>query len=310
MLKTPLLVIGDVMLDVYFDGTISRISPEAPVPILDITSIDNKAGGAANVAMNIVSLERDTILVGATGKDESALTLEVILNRNRLKYIPYIDKNAITTKKIRYTAKHQQLLRCDLEEKLPPITYEHIDTIISENQSISTAIISDYDKGSICSSQNLIQLLSERDIKIFVDPKSDCFEKYKHAYLIKPNLLEFEAIVGMTNGIEDIICKAKNLISSLHLTYMLITLSENGMVLICNDGEHHLFECKAQEVIDVTGAGDTVIAVLASMVSEGHNIVKACEFANSAAGLVVNRFGVANISRNELFSISHLQEAS
>lgn len=310
MTKAQILVIGDVMLDVYFDGTVSRISPEAPVPILDIISIDNKAGGAANVAMNIVSLEHDTILVGATGKDESALTLEMILNRNRLTYLPYIDENAITTKKSRFTAKHQQLLRCDLEEKLPPITYEHIDTIISENKSISTAIISDYNKGSICSSQNLIQLLSERDIKVFVDPKGDCFEKYKYAYLIKPNLIEFEAIVGMTNGIEDIVGKAKKLISSLHLTYMLVTLSEHGMVLISNNGEHHWFECEAQEVIDVTGAGDTVIAVLASLVSEGHSIVKACEFANAAAGLVVRRFGVANISRNELFSFSHLQEAS
>ena len=295
------LVIGDVMLDRYWHGATSRISPEAPVPVVKVDQIEDRPGGAGNVALNIASLGTPAWLIAATGEDEAADALQTRLEAAGI----YCDFARIpgvpTITKLRVMSQHQQLIRLDHEEK-----FHGLSSDIIENKAealldgISAIILSDYNKGTLQGCQQLIRMAKSRNIPVLADPKGTNFDKYQGATLITPNMKEFETVVGPCKDEQEIISKGKKLLKELNLTALLITRSEHGMTLIrANEPELHL-PARAREVFDVTGAGDTVISVLAAALSSGSDMPQAAALANIAAGLVVAKLGTATISMPEL----------
>ncbi|OED41760.1 bifunctional heptose 7-phosphate kinase/heptose 1-phosphate adenyltransferase [Endozoicomonas sp. (ex Bugula neritina AB1)] len=295
------LVIGDVMLDRYWHGATSRISPEAPVPVVKVEQIEDRPGGAGNVALNIASLGSPAWLIAATGEDEAADALQKRLEAAGI----YCDFARIpgvpTITKLRVMSQHQQLIRLDHEE-----AFTGLSSDIIENKTeallddVNAIILSDYNKGTLQGCQQLIRMAKSRNIPVLADPKGTSFEKYHGATLITPNMKEFETVVGPCKDEQDIVLKGKQLLKELDLTALLITRSEHGMTLIrANEPELHL-PARAREVFDVTGAGDTVISVLAAALSAGSDMPQAAALANIAAGLVVAKVGTATISMPEL----------
>lgn len=296
-----LLVIGDVMLDRYWHGSASRVSPEAPVPVVQVTSREDRPGGAGNVALNIAALGSAVRLVGVVGDDETGLEL-----LSRLKaagvYCDFLqseEKPTIT--KLRIISQHQQLIRLDFEK-----AFEASDIIGLQDKAKSLVddsqvmVLSDYGKGALHDIIDLIDLGRSRNIPIIVDPKGSDFTKYRGATLITPNLTEFEAVVGGSDNEDELVNKGLRLVRELNLEAILITRGEHGMTLIRpNSPELHL-PARAQEVFDVTGAGDTVISVLAASMAAGDGLADATALANLAAGLVVGKLGTAAISGPEL----------
>ncbi len=296
-----LLVIGDVMLDRYWHGSASRVSPEAPVPVVQVTNREDRPGGAGNVALNIAALGSAVRLVGVVGDDETGLEL-----LSRLKaagvYCDFLqseEKPTIT--KLRIISQHQQLIRLDFEK-----TFEASDIIGLQDKAKSLVddsqvmVLSDYGKGALHDIIDLIDLGRSRNIPIIVDPKGSDFTKYRGATLITPNLTEFEAVVGGSDNEDELVNKGLRLVRELNLEAILITRGEHGMTLIRpNSPELHL-PARAQEVFDVTGAGDTVISVLAASMAAGDGLADATALANLAAGLVVGKLGTAAISGPEL----------
>ena len=296
-----LLVIGDVMLDRYWHGSASRVSPEAPVPVVQVTNREDRPGGAGNVALNIAALGSAVRLVGVVGDDETGLEL-----LSRLKaagvYCDFLqseEKPTIT--KLRIISQHQQLIRLDFEK-----AFEASDIIGLQDKAKSLVddsqvmVLSDYGKGALQDIIDLIDLGRSRNIPIIVDPKGSEFTKYRGATLITPNLSEFEAVVGGSDNEDELVNKGLRLVRELNLEAILITRGEHGMTLIRpNSPELHL-PARAQEVFDVTGAGDTVISVLAASMAAGDGLADATALANLAAGLVVGKLGTAAISGPEL----------
>ena len=296
-----LLVIGDVMLDRYWHGSASRVSPEAPVPVVQVTNREDRPGGAGNVALNIAALGSAVRLVGVVGDDETGLEL-----LSRLKaagvYCDFLqseEKPTIT--KLRIISQHQQLIRLDFEK-----AFEASDIIGLQDKAKSLVddsqvmVLSDYGKGALQDIIDLIDLGRSRNIPIIVDPKGSDFTKYRGATLITPNLTEFEAVVGGSDNEDELVNKGLRLVRELNLEAILITRGEHGMTLIRpNSPELHL-PARAQEVFDVTGAGDTVISVLAASMAAGDGLADATALANLAAGLVVGKLGTAAISGPEL----------
>ena len=296
-----LLVIGDVMLDRYWHGSASRVSPEAPVPVVQVTNREDRPGGAGNVALNIAALGSAVRLVGVVGDDETGLEL-----LSRLKaagvYCDFLqseEKPTIT--KLRIISQHQQLIRLDFEK-----AFEASDIIGLQDKAKSLVddsqvmVLSDYGKGALHDIIDLIDLGRSRNIPIIVDPKGTDFTKYRGATLITPNLTEFEAVVGGSDNEDELVNKGLRLVRELNLEAILITRGEHGMTLIRpNSPELHL-PARAQEVFDVTGAGDTVISVLAASMAAGDGLADATALANLAAGLVVGKLGTAAISGPEL----------
>ena len=299
--QAKVLVIGDVMLDRYWHGGTSRISPEAPVPVVKVGQIEDRPGGAGNVALNIASLGAPAWLIAATGQDEAADVLQTRLEAAgvfcEFARIP----NVPTITKLRVISQHQQLIRLDHEEPFTGLSSDIIEEKANKLlDSIGTVVLSDYGKGTLQGCQQLIRLARMRNIPVLVDPKGTCFERYKGATLITPNLNEFETVVGHCKDEQELVSKGQQLLRELELEAMLITRSEHGMTLIRhNEPELHL-PAKAREVFDVTGAGDTVISVLATAVAAGSSLPQAAAFANIAAGIVVAKLGTATISMPEL----------
>lgn len=298
--QAKILVIGDVMLDRYWFGDALRMSPEAPVPIVNINSIDNRPGGAGNVALNISALGAQVKLLGITGRDEAASTLEKQLNAANVWHDLCKIEDLATIIKLRVISRHQQLLRLDFEEKLKNA---HKTTLIERfKQQLNTAkliILSDYNKGTLSDPQTLIQLAREALIPVLVDPKGNDFSIYQHATILTPNFKEFEAVVGPCLTEQSLINKGRELMAKLHIQALLITRGEDGMTLINADTVTH-FPAYAREVFDVTGAGDTVIAVLGSAFAAGLALETAASLANLAASLAVGKLGAAAISQPEL----------
>ena len=310
MLKLPefssasVLVVGDLMLDRYWHGATSRISPEAPVPVVKVEESEERAGGAGNVALNIAHLGGQSTLLGVTGEDEASQLLKRQCEKFQVncEFISFNDFTTIT--KLRVISRHQQLLRLDFEDH----NYEFDHQVLADkfeqlNKSSQSkhhvVILSDYAKGTLAQPQKLIQLAKAQNIKVVIDPKGNNFEPYRGAYLLTPNLSEFEQIVGTCTNDEILIEKAQKLRTDLDLNALLITRSEQGMTLITASGYHH-FPTHAQEVYDVTGAGDTVIAVLSLALSSGSDLVDAVKLANIAAGIAVSKLGTATVSIEEL----------
>lgn len=294
------LVVGDVMLDRYWFGDTSRISPEAPVPVVKIGGTDNRPGGAGNVASNIAALGANVTLLGLTGADEAAETLCQQLENAAVKH-DLCKINAISTIiKLRVISRQQQLLRMDFEENLVKTSKDGLLQQFSKHLETSKLVVlSDYGKGTLSDPQSFIQLARAANVPVLVDPKSTDFSIYQYASIITPNYKEFEAVVGRCHNDQEIIAKGQQLLAQYHIDTLLVTRSENGMTLIQKDSFAHL-PAYAREVFDVTGAGDTVIATLGTAVAAGADLLQATALANLAASIVVGKLGAASVSPDEL----------
>lgn len=298
--RARVLVVGDVMLDRYWFGNTSRISPEAPVPIVKIGNADNRAGGAGNVALNIASVGANVVLLGITGNDEAANTLEQQLSAAGVRPDMCKLDGLSTIIKLRVISHHQQLLRLDFEESLMTKGKDELLTRFRENLNQSNLVIlSDYSKGTLSDPQAFIQLARAAGVTVLVDPKSSDFNIYNHANIITPNFKEFVAVVGPCHTEQEIIEKGRELIKKHHFGTLLVTRGEEGMTLISENDFAHV-PAYAREVFDVTGAGDTVIAILGSAVAAGLDLTHATSLANLAASIVVSKLGAATVSSPEL----------
>jgi D-beta-D-heptose 7-phosphate kinase/D-beta-D-heptose 1-phosphate adenosyltransferase len=296
-----LLVVGDVMLDRYWNGFTSRISPEAPVPVVQIKSDDVRVGGAGNVALNAASIGAKVRLIGLVGDDENASMIEGILSKGNVSFNMQRIANSKTITKLRVLAQNQQLLRLDFEDKFRSLDQElMINSFRLAIKDANLLILSDYDKGTLTNSQNLIEIARSLDKKVIVDPKGLNYEKYRNATVITPNLSEFEAIVGKCANDKEIELRGLDLCNSLNLEAVLVTRSEKGVSLIARDADPVHIPAVTQEVFDVTGAGDTVIAVLGAALASSIPLVEAVKVANLAAGIAVAKLGTSIVSHKEL----------
>ena len=296
----PVLVVGDVMLDRYWHGTTSRISPEAPVPVVRVDQHEDRPGGAANVALNIAALGAPAYLVGVTGQDEAADALTDSLRAAHVQVRFQRIAQQPTIVKLRIMSRHQQLIRVDFEEPFDTDPQALASDTAAMLAGVKVLVLSDYGKGALKNHQALIQLAKARKIPVLADPKGKDFSIYSGASLITPNLSEFEAIVGVCADEADLVAKGNELMARLDLGALLVTRGEHGMTLL-RPGQAALhLPARAREVFDVTGAGDTVISTLAAALAAGEELPQAVALANLAAGIVVGKLGTAAISAPEL----------
>ena len=300
------LVLGDVMLDRYWFGATNRISPEAPVPVVRVQQNEERAGGAANVAMNIASLNVPVTLLGLTGRDEAGAALTSLLQKQKIDCDFVQLTTHPTIMKLRILSRHQQLLRLDFEEDFQNVISEALlEKLESAVKNYGALILSDYGKGTLNEVQKMIQIARNANVPVLIDPKGTDFERYRGATLLTPNMSEFEAVVGKCHSEQDVINKGLKLISEINLTALLVTRSEKGMTLLRpNQPVYHL-PTEAKEVFDVTGAGDTVISVLATALADGRSFEEACYLSNVAAGIVVGKLGTSTVSSVELENAIH-----
>lgn len=299
--KAKVLVVGDVMLDRYWAGHTGRISPEAPVPVVRVNQIEDRPGGAANVALNIATLGGQVSLAGIVGQDETADALTTGLQALGVepKWHTVADKPTIT--KLRVMSRNQQLIRLDFEEGFQAAESQALLSVAAEQlASAKVAVLSDYAKGALVDPQPFIQQAKAQGVKVLVDPKGSDFSRYRGATLLTPNMSEFELVVGEVSCEADLVEKAHKLLEEFELEALLVTRSEKGMTLITSDKNELHIPTVAREVHDVTGAGDTVIASLATALAAGSELPEACAIANIAAGIVVAKLGTSTISRVEL----------
>lgn len=298
--QANVLVVGDVMLDRYWFGDTSRISPEAPVPVVKINAADNRPGGAGNVALNIAALGANVTLIGVTGQDEASQHLKNQLQAANVKHDLIELSNLATIVKLRVLSRHQQLIRLDFEDQLIMAQSDLLENRLKAHlANTQVLILSDYKKGTLQNPSALIQLAKAAGVTVIVDPKSDDFSIYEHADIITPNFKEFEMVAGTCKNEEAILSQARALMKAHHIGQLLVTRGEHGMTLI--EPEHHThLPAYAKEVFDVTGAGDTVIAVLGAALAAGSKPFDAIALANLGASLVVNKLGAATVSTPEL----------
>jgi rfaE bifunctional protein kinase chain/domain len=295
------LVVGDVMLDRYWFGDVERISPEAPVPVVKVSRTEERLGGAANVAWNMAAIGAKPILLSVVGDDAAAGSLEQHLDRHGIQARLYRDPDLSTTIKMRVIGRQQQLIRIDFEsepghESLAAKLADY-ETKLSE---CDVVVMSDYGKGGLKHIERMIELAKEQNKTILVDPKGDDYARYSGASLITPNRSELREVVGRWKDEEDLTRRAQQLCESLQVGGLLVTRSEEGMTLYRATERLHVATV-AREVYDVSGAGDTVIAILAVMLASGQTMAQAVEWANKAAGIVVGKLGTAAVLPEELF---------
>lgn len=297
------LVVGDIMLDRYWHGPTDRVSPEAPVPIVKINQDENRPGGAANVALNIASIGGQVTLVGITGEDEVAQNIEMHLNAMNINCCFRKHAQVPTITKLRVMSQHQQLVRLDFEESFTSLCKNDLIASVEEQlPKHDLLLLSDYNKGTLSEIEQLIALAKAYGKPILVDPKGDCFERYKGSTMMTPNLSEFEKIVGEITCEADLVQKGQALLQQLELEALLVTRSEHGMTLLRPDHEEFHIPTQAKEVFDVTGAGDTVIATLALALAARADYSQASALANIAAGVVVGKLGTSTVSEAELLA--------
>jgi rfaE bifunctional protein kinase chain/domain len=299
---TRILVVGDVMLDRYWFGDVSRISPEAPVPVVRIERREERLGGAANVARNAVALGARTALLGVVGQDEAGDAVEQMLRDLDINSYLNRDVSISTIIKLRVIGRQQQLLRVDFEN--PPTDTVLRDKLTQFNALLSqydVIVLSDYAKGSLVNVAEMIASARKLGKRILVDPKGDDFSPYTGASMLTPNKAELKHIVGSWKNEDELSAKAQKLRAALELEALLLTRSEEGMSLYTAQGVMH-FPAMAREVFDVSGAGDTVIATMAVMLGAGVPIAEAVSIANRAGGIVVGKLGTATVTKEELFA--------
>ena len=304
--RARVLVAGDVMLDRYYHGATSRISPEAPVPVVRVESREERPGGAANVALNIAALGGSVELVGLTGRDEAAAALAAKLEAARVRCAFQAVEDAPTITKLRVLSRHQQLIRLDFEDEFDG--YDGVSLVEAFQDGLArcdVALLSDYAKGALRDAPRLIELAREARKPVLVDPKGRDFGLYRGASLITPNLGEFEAVAGRCRDDDELVERGLELMERFELEGLLVTRGEHGMSLFRRDDDVLHLPTRAREVYDVTGAGDTVISVLASALAAGDDWPEATALANLAAGLVVGKVGTATVTVPELRRALH-----
>jgi len=295
------LVIGDIMLDRYWHGDTSRISPEAPVPVVRVADAEERPGGAANVALNIVALGARVTLLGVTGNDEPADTLQQTLESAGVECHFLRIGGMPTITKLRVLSRHQQLIRLDFEDSFADFNTDDLaQQFAAHVVDADTVVFSDYGKGTLHGISDLITTAREARTHVLVDPKGNDFEPYRGASLITPNLAEMEAVVGHCQDEDTLVERGEALCQQLDIEALLVTRSDKGMSLMSHDEPPLHLPTQAQEVFDVTGAGDTVIATLAAGLAAGQTKQQAMAIANLAAGIVVGKLGTATASESEL----------
>lgn len=299
--KAHVLVYGDLMLDRYWYGNTSRISPEAPVPVVCVNEAESRAGGAANVALNIATLGCEVTLMGLVGEDKEADELKNLLTQKNIHCHFQALPNYPTVTKLRVLGQNQQLLRLDFEKNV--MQYDDQDLLAAYSEKldqVQAVVLSDYAKGALFNVQALIQLAREKGIPTLVDPKSNDFSRYQGATIITPNLKEFEAVVGPCHDEEEMIQKAQDLMDRFQFEAILITRGKHGMLLVCQNQPALNLSAHSREVYDVTGAGDTVISLIAAATGAGCDFATAAALSNIAAGIVVRKIGAASVTLPEL----------
>jgi len=298
--KTKLLVVGDVMLDRYWFGDSDRISPEAPVPVVQVSKVDERLGGAANVARNVAALGANTTILGVVGEDEAGNRIAELLRQSGVNSQLEVDPKVPTTVKLRVIARQQQLIRLDFEETPSQTALEQ--KLARFEKALGDAdvlILSDYGKGALSQVATMIEYAQAQNKVILVDPKGEDYEKYRGATLITPNRSELRQVVGRWVDEDDLTRRAQELRRSLGIQALLLTRSEEGMSMFTDQGVSHV-RAQAREVFDVSGAGDTVIATLAVALAAQWPLDRAMALANRAGGIVVGKLGTATVTSEEL----------
>lgn len=295
------LVVGDLMLDRYWHGSTRRISPEAPVPVVHIRDSEDRPGGAGNVALNIAALGGQVTLLALVGEDEAANTLSDRLEKAGVHCLLERVPGASTVTKLRVLSRHQQLIRLDFEDGFSNFDATRLqEQFTTSLQQAEVVVFSDYGKGSLKVIEPMIAAAGAAGKTVLIDPKGVDFRRYRGATLITPNEMELEAVVGPWENDQELIDKATALCEDCQLEAILVTRGEQGMILVAARGEAHPIPAQAKEVYDVTGAGDTVIAMLAAGLAADEDLLEATILANLAAGLVVGKLGAATVSVSEL----------
>ena len=299
--KARVLVTGDAMLDRYWFGDAERISPEAPVPVVRITRTEERLGGAANVARNIASIGARSTLLSVVGDDEPGHRIEALLKSASIEPKLEFDASLATTVKLRVVARQQQMVRCDFEAiPAEESLLRHLDSFRSLLEETNALVLSDYGKGGLSHIAQMIEAARTKGFPILIDPKGDDYSRYEGATVLTPNRAELRQVVGPWKNETELTMKAQALRAKLSLDYLLLTRSEEGMTLYKRDGQINV-PAQAREVFDVSGAGDTVIAILSAMLATGMPIEDAVRIANQAGGIVVGKLGTAAVSYEELF---------
>ena len=298
--RARVLVVGDVMLDRYWFGEVSRISPEAPVPVVKVERSEERLGGAANVARNCAALGAQVTLLSVVGADEAGRTLSRLLADAGIVAGLHEDHQLDTTVKLRVIGRQQQLLRIDFENAP---AHEVLRAKLTEFElrlpACDVVVFSDYGKGGLVHIDAMIALAHGCGKPVLVDPKGEDYRRYAGADVLTPNRGELREVVGRWSDEADLCRRATELRQQLDIKALLVTRSEEGMTLFDDDGAHHE-PAVAREVYDVSGAGDTVIATLAVMLASGFDLLRALPLANLAAGIVVGKLGTAVCTLDEL----------
>lgn len=297
------LVVGDVMLDRYWFGSVDRISPEAPVPVLAVHSEEVRAGGAANVAHNLLALGAQSNLLSVVGDDEAGRQIKQIIDGYGATSNLKIDPQIKTIVKLRMVAQNQQLLRADFDEQpSEEVLAQCLQDYDAALAAADVVILSDYGKGGLKHVATMIQMARSKSTPVIIDPKGDDYSRYNGATLLTPNMKEFEAVVGAVQDDTDFAIKAEKLRADLNLDYLLVTRSEKGMSLFARDGAQTDSPARAIEVYDVSGAGDTVISLMALAIASDFSDPQRLELANTVAGIVVGKLGTAVATIDEVIA--------
>lgn len=295
------LIAGDVMLDSYWFGDADRISPEAPVPVVRVTKKEDRLGGAGNVARNITSIGAQACLYSIVGNDDAGRKVLKLLNEANIDPIIALDHQLDTTVKLRVVARQQQMVRCDFETRPNfEILSAHLEKFKEHLPCVQAVILSDYGKGGLSHISEMIEHCRSLNIPILIDPKGNDYRRYQGATMITPNRSELKEVIGEWHSEQELSDKAQALRQQLNLQYLLLTRSEEGMTLYSSKGDFSIC-AQAREVFDVSGAGDTVIAVMATMIARGLPIEECVRIANIAGGIVVGKLGTAAVTASELF---------
>lgn len=297
------LVVGDVMLDRYWFGSVDRISPEAPVPVLAVKGEESRAGGAANVAHNLLALGAKSNLLSVVGDDEAGREIKSIITAYGAETALKIDASIKTTVKLRMVAQNQQLLRADFEQ-LPSeeVLSQCLDDYYEALKQSDVVVLSDYGKGGLTHVTQMISAAKKSSTPVIIDPKGNDYSRYAGATLITPNMKEFEAVAGICANESEFSEKAHKLRATLDLEYLLVTRSEKGMSLFSADGAQLDSPATALEVYDVSGAGDTVISLMALATVAGFSDEDKLTLANTVAGIVVGKLGTAVATMDEVMA--------
>ena len=299
--QARLLIVGDLMLDSYWHGSTGRISPEAPVPVVHVNKEEVRLGGAGNVAANTAALGVQTHLMGLVGDDATAAQMQQLLSERHIQAYLQKVKGSKTITKLRIISRQQQLIRLDFEDHFPEWDAdEFLQTYKAQLPLVDAVILSDYAKGALRRAADMVALARDAGKPVIIDTKGTDFERYRGATVITPNMGEFEAVVGHCASDADVEAKGQQLRASLDLQAVLVTRSEKGMSLMVRDQPAVHISTRAQEVFDVTGAGDTVVATLGAALAAGLSLPQAMNLSNAAAGLVVAKLGTATVSFEEL----------